>query len=118
MSDRAYMLEKGQIRWQGTMAEFATDVDRPAPPAVGVVMASRPRSAAKSEYRLDDQVDSLLCVSRCSGTRLMSVLSRIVKGLTQTQFAALAKLREVGPCSFFFFFFFFFFLDAEHGRFR
>jgi DNA-binding MarR family transcriptional regulator len=26
-------------------------------------------------------------------------MSRIVKGLTQTQFAALAKLREVGPCS-------------------
>ena len=26
-------------------------------------------------------------------------MSRIIRGLTQTQFAALAKLREVGPCS-------------------
>src|SRR5712691_5184002 len=26
-------------------------------------------------------------------------MSRIIKGLTQTQFAALAKLRDVGPCS-------------------
>jgi MarR family transcriptional regulator, lower aerobic nicotinate degradation pathway regulator len=26
-------------------------------------------------------------------------MSRIIKGLTQTQFAALAKLREVGACS-------------------
>jgi branched-chain amino acid transport system ATP-binding protein len=30
VSDRAYMLEKGQIRWAGTMAELAdnTDVQR------------------------------------------------------------------------------------------
>src|SRR6185437_13766014 len=27
VSDRAYMLEKGQIRWQGTMAELADDAD-------------------------------------------------------------------------------------------
>jgi branched-chain amino acid transport system ATP-binding protein len=25
VSDRAYVLEKGQIRWQGTMAELAAD---------------------------------------------------------------------------------------------
>ena len=27
VSDRAYMLEKGQIRWHGTMAELAGNVD-------------------------------------------------------------------------------------------
>ena len=27
VSDRAYMLEKGQIRWQGTMAELADDTE-------------------------------------------------------------------------------------------
>ena len=60
-------------------------------------MASRPRSAAKSEYRLDDQVGFLLRVAMQRHTSIF--MSRIVKGLTQTQFAALAKLREVGPCS-------------------
>ena len=60
-------------------------------------MASRARSAAKSEYRLDDQVGFLLRVAMQRHTSIF--MSRIVKGLTQTQFAALAKLREVGPCS-------------------
>ena len=60
-------------------------------------MASRPRSTAKSEYRLDDQVGFLLRVAMQRHTSIF--MSRIVKGLTQTQFAALAKLREVGPCS-------------------
>jgi len=27
VSDRAYMLEKGQIRWGGTMAELAENVE-------------------------------------------------------------------------------------------
>ena len=60
-------------------------------------MASRPRRAARSEYRLDDQVGFLLRVAMQRHTSIF--MSRIVKGLTQTQFAALAKLREVGPCS-------------------
>jgi DNA-binding MarR family transcriptional regulator len=62
-------------------------------------MASRPRRkrAANSEYRLDDQAGFLLRVAMQRHTAIF--MSRIVKGLTQTQFAALAKLREVGPCS-------------------
>ena len=62
-------------------------------------MASRPRRrrAGNSEYRLDDQVGFLLRVAMQRHTAIF--MSRIVRGLTQTQFAALAKLREVGPCS-------------------
>jgi DNA-binding MarR family transcriptional regulator len=63
-----------------------------------VTVTSRPRkSNANSEYRLDDQVGFLLRVAMQRHTSIF--MSRIVKGLTQTQFAALAKLREVGPCS-------------------
>ena len=64
-----------------------------------MTMASRPRRkrATNSEYRLDDQVGFLLRVAMQRHTAIF--MSRIVKGLTQTQFAALAKLREVGPCS-------------------
>src|SRR5215813_603816 len=70
-----------------------------APPAFGVTMASTPRRnrAGNSEYRLDDQVGFLLRVAMQRHTAIF--MSKIVKGLTQTQFAALAKLREVGPCS-------------------
>ena len=62
-------------------------------------MASRPRgrAPAKSDYRLDDQVGFLLRIAMQRHTSIF--MSRIIKGLTQTQFAALAKLREVGPCS-------------------
>jgi DNA-binding MarR family transcriptional regulator len=64
-----------------------------------MIMASRPRRkrAANFEYRLDDQVGFLLRVAMQRHTAIF--MGRIVKGLTQTQFAALAKLREVGPCS-------------------
>src|SRR5262249_46510197 len=70
-----------------------------APPPVGVTMASplRRSRAGNSEYRLDDQVGFLLRVAMQRHTAIF--MSRIVKGLTQTQFAAIAKLREVGPCS-------------------
>jgi DNA-binding MarR family transcriptional regulator len=49
------------------------------------------------DYRLDDQVGFLLRVAMQRHTSIF--MSKIVKGLTQTQFAALAKLREVGSCS-------------------
>src|SRR5262245_63559835 len=55
------------------------------------------RRAGNSEYRLDDQVGFLLRVAMQRHTAIF--MSRIIRGLTQTQFAALAKLREVGPCS-------------------
>ena len=62
-------------------------------------MASPPRRgrAGNSEYRLDDQVGFLLRVAMQRHTAIF--MSRIIRGLTQTQFAALAKLREVGACS-------------------
>src|SRR5262249_57880791 len=70
-----------------------------APPGVGVPRAPPPRRrrTGNSEYRLDDQVGFLLRVAMQRHTAIF--MSRIVKGLTQTQFAAIAKLREVGPCS-------------------
>jgi MarR family transcriptional regulator, lower aerobic nicotinate degradation pathway regulator len=48
-------------------------------------------------YVLDDQVGFLMRVAMQRHTAIFT--SRMVEGLTQTQFAALAKLYEVGPCS-------------------
>ena len=55
------------------------------------------RRASRPEYRLDEQVGFLLRVAMQRHTSIF--MSRIIKALTQTQFAALAKLHEVGPCS-------------------
>jgi DNA-binding MarR family transcriptional regulator len=46
---------------------------------------------------LDDQVGFLMRVSMQRHTAIF--MSRMIEGLTQPQFAALAKLHEVGPCS-------------------
>jgi MarR family transcriptional regulator, lower aerobic nicotinate degradation pathway regulator len=54
-------------------------------------------SAERGRYVLDDQVGFLLRVAMQRHTTIF--MSRMVEGLTQTQFAALAKLYEVGPCS-------------------
>jgi DNA-binding MarR family transcriptional regulator len=56
---------------------------------------SRPR--AGRDYRLNEQIGFLLRVAMQRHTAIF--MSRIPGGLTQTQFAALAKLDEVGPCS-------------------
>lgn len=48
-------------------------------------------------YVLDDQVGFLMRVAMQRHTSFF--MGRMVEGLTQTQFAALAKLYEVGPCS-------------------
>jgi DNA-binding MarR family transcriptional regulator len=48
-------------------------------------------------YVLDEQVGFLMRVAMQRHTAIF--MSRIVESLTQTQFAALAKLHEVGPCS-------------------
>jgi DNA-binding MarR family transcriptional regulator len=53
--------------------------------------------APEAGYVLDDQVGFLLRVAMQRHTSIFS--SRMLEGLTQTQFAALAKLYEVGPCS-------------------
>lgn len=48
-------------------------------------------------YVLDDQVGFQLRVAMQKHTAIF--MSQIPEGLTQTQFASLAKLYEVGPCS-------------------
>ena len=56
------------------------------------------RPAAKSPpYVLDDQIGFLLRVAMQRHTAIF--MSQMTDKLTQTQFAALAKLLEVGPCS-------------------
>jgi DNA-binding MarR family transcriptional regulator len=50
-----------------------------------------------ARYVLDEQVGFLLRVAMQRHTSIFT--SRMIDGLTQTQFAALAKLYEVGPCS-------------------
>jgi MarR family transcriptional regulator, lower aerobic nicotinate degradation pathway regulator len=54
-------------------------------------------SARKGRYVLGAQVGFLLRVAMQRHTAIF--MSRMQSGLTQTQFAALAKLHEVGPCS-------------------
>jgi DNA-binding MarR family transcriptional regulator len=51
----------------------------------------------KGGYVLDEQVGFLLRVAMQRHTSIF--MSRMIEGLTQTQFAALAKLHEVGDCS-------------------
>ena len=53
--------------------------------------------SADGRYVLDEQVGFLLRVAMQRHTAIFT--GRMVEALTQTQFAALAKLYEVGPCS-------------------
>jgi DNA-binding MarR family transcriptional regulator len=53
--------------------------------------------ASEGRYVLDDQAGFLMRVAMQRHTSIFT--SRMVEGLTRTQFAALAKLYEVGPCS-------------------
>jgi DNA-binding MarR family transcriptional regulator len=55
------------------------------------------RTAGELDYRLDEQIGFLLRAAMQRHTAIF--MERISKGLTQTQFAALVKLREAGPCS-------------------
>jgi DNA-binding MarR family transcriptional regulator len=68
-----------------------------AAPAAYARERSKDRPKLRGDYRLDEQVGFLLRVAMQRHTAIF--MSRIIAGLTQTQFAALAKLREVGPCS-------------------
>ena len=54
-------------------------------------------AAGHGRYVLDDQVGFMLRVALQRHTSIFTM--RMIEGLTQTQFAALAKLAEVGPCS-------------------
>lgn len=51
----------------------------------------------RTGYVLDEQVGFLMRVAMQRHTSIF--MSRMIEGLTQTQFAAMAKLHEVGPCS-------------------
>jgi DNA-binding MarR family transcriptional regulator len=59
--------------------------------------ASAPRRQGEGDYVLDEQVGFLMRVAMQRHTAIFT--ARMVDSLTQTQFAALAKLHEVGPCS-------------------
>jgi DNA-binding MarR family transcriptional regulator len=61
------------------------------------VVATPSDSSETGRYVLDDQVGFLMRVAMQRHTSIFT--SRMIEGLTQTQFAALAKLFEVGPCS-------------------
>jgi DNA-binding MarR family transcriptional regulator len=54
-------------------------------------------AAEPGRYMLDEQVGFQLRVAMQRHTSIF--MARMIEGLTQTQFAALAKLYEVGPCS-------------------
>lgn len=56
-----------------------------------------PRSPARREYRLHEQVGFLLRVAMQRHTAIF--MARMPRRLTQTQFAALAMLHESGPSS-------------------
>jgi DNA-binding MarR family transcriptional regulator len=54
-------------------------------------------AAEPGRYVLDDQVGFLTRIAMQRHTSIFT--SRMIEALTQTQFAALAKLHEVGACS-------------------
>jgi MarR family transcriptional regulator, lower aerobic nicotinate degradation pathway regulator len=60
-------------------------------------VVAAPADAEHGRYVLDNQAGFLMRVAMQRHTSIFT--SRMVEGLTQTQFAALAKLHEVGPCS-------------------
>src|SRR5215467_4754967 len=60
------------------------------------IVAGQDRSE-QGRYVLDDQVGFLMRIAMQRHTSIFT--SRMIEGLTQTQFAALAQLHEVGPCS-------------------
>lgn len=60
------------------------------------VVTAQP-DTSEDRYVLDDQVGFLMRIAMQRHTSIFT--SRMIEGLTQTQFAALAKLYEVGPCS-------------------
>jgi len=60
-------------------------------------IASPPSASARNPYVLNEQAGFLLRVAMQRHTAIFT--ARMIEDLTQTQFAALAKLLEVGPCS-------------------
>ncbi|MFN3655944.1 MAG: MarR family winged helix-turn-helix transcriptional regulator [Pseudolabrys sp.] len=60
-------------------------------------VVTSPADAPAARYVLDEQAGFLMRVAMQRHTAIFT--ARMIEGLTQTQFAALAKLHEVGPCS-------------------
>jgi DNA-binding MarR family transcriptional regulator len=87
------MLTSGPRTWLHVFVEKVPVMQREKPnvavPAEG--------AAKRGRYVLDDQVGFLLRVALQRHTAIF--MKRMIEGLTQTQFAALAKLLELGPCS-------------------
>jgi DNA-binding MarR family transcriptional regulator len=61
------------------------------------VLSGSADPAPRPRYVLNDQIGFQLRVATQRHNAIF--MSRMVGGLTQTQFSALAKLHEVGPCS-------------------
>lgn len=61
------------------------------------VVVTQADPSEPGRYMLDEQGGFLMRVAMQRHTSIFT--SRMIEGLTQTQFAALAKLYEVGPCS-------------------
>jgi hypothetical protein len=61
------------------------------------VLSEAPDPSAATGYVLDDQIGFQLRIAMQRHTSIF--MSQMTGDLTQTQFAALAKLLEVGPCS-------------------
>jgi MarR family transcriptional regulator, lower aerobic nicotinate degradation pathway regulator len=61
------------------------------------VVQAPPELGEPQRYILDEQVGFLIRVAMQRHTAIFT--SRMTEALTQTQFAALAKLHEMGPCS-------------------
>jgi DNA-binding MarR family transcriptional regulator len=58
---------------------------------------ARATATRRPRYVVDEQVGFLMRVAMQRHTAIF--MSRMIAGLTQMQFAALAKLHEAGPCS-------------------
>jgi DNA-binding MarR family transcriptional regulator len=67
------------------------------PPRKQKSTPARTKAARPPRYVVDHQVGFLLRVAMQRHTAIF--MSRMIAGLTQMQFAALAKLHEAGPCS-------------------
>src|SRR6478609_10402084 len=70
---------------------------KPLRPEKLKVVATQADPSEQGRYVLDEQGGFLMRVAMQRHTSIFT--SRMVGGLTQTQFAALAKLAEVGTCS-------------------
>ena len=67
------------------------------PPRKQKPTSVRAKPARPPRYVVDEQVGFLMRVAMQRHTAIF--MSRMIAGLTQMQFAALAKLHQVGPCS-------------------